>query len=71
MTLKPFVLETCRGVKPSGCPHALPLPADFGPALALAGRCLGAYTDGMRPGLRFADILFPGGLPGLPAWAAS
>jgi anaerobic sulfite reductase subunit C len=40
-------------------------------ALALAGRCREAYMRRMRPGLRFADIVFPGNLPGLPAWALS
>ena len=37
-------------------------------ALALAGRCLTAYGRAARPGLRFGDIAFPDGLPGLPAW---
>lgn len=39
MPLAPCVLETCRGVKPSGCPHALALPgrlADGLEALAAA-----------------------------------
>lgn len=36
--------------------------------LALAGRCLEAYAHRIRPGTRFADILFDGGWPGLPAW---
>lgn len=34
MPTRPYVLETCRGVKPSGCAHALPLPAAFAAALA-------------------------------------
>jgi len=33
MSSNPYVLETCRGVKPSGCPHALPLPGLFLAAL--------------------------------------
>lgn len=37
-------------------------------ALALAERATAAYVRHMRPGLRFGDILSPGGLPGLPAW---
>jgi dissimilatory sulfite reductase (desulfoviridin) alpha/beta subunit len=45
-----------------GC--LLPPPA----ALALARRALDVYARDMRPGRRFGDILFPGGLPGLPAW---
>jgi hypothetical protein len=61
MLSRSFLLETCRGVKPSGCPLAL----------ALAGRCREAYMRRMRPGLRFADIVFPGNLPGLPARALS
>ncbi len=40
-------------------------------ALLLAGRAAQVYSDGMRPGARFADIVFPGGLPGLPVWAAA
>lgn len=40
-------------------------------ALALAGRTTAAYVRRMRPGLRFADVLSPGGLPGLPAWVLS
>lgn len=40
-------------------------------ACALAGRATIAYTRHMRPGLRFGDILSPGGLPGLPAWVLS
>ena len=47
--------------------HSLP-PAD---ALALAERSIAAYVRHMRPGLRFGDILSPGGLPGLPAWVLS
>ncbi|WP_300164318.1 4Fe-4S binding protein [Solidesulfovibrio sp.] len=41
-------------------------------ALELAGRCLEACASGLRPGLRFGDLVFPSdrptGLPGLPAW---
>ncbi|MHC1790118.1 indolepyruvate ferredoxin oxidoreductase subunit alpha [Solidesulfovibrio sp.] len=37
-------------------------------ALTLARRVSTAYARQMRPGLRFGDILSPGGLPGLPAW---
>jgi dissimilatory sulfite reductase (desulfoviridin) alpha/beta subunit len=37
-------------------------------ALGLAERCLRACVDGPRPGLRFGDIVFPAGRPGLPAW---
>uniref|UniRef100_I2Q6P9 Dissimilatory sulfite reductase (Desulfoviridin), alpha/beta subunit n=1 Tax=Desulfovibrio sp. U5L TaxID=596152 RepID=I2Q6P9_9BACT len=37
-------------------------------ALALAGRCLTAYGQAARPGLRFGDIAFPDGLPGFPGW---
>jgi anaerobic sulfite reductase subunit C len=40
-------------------------------SLTLAGRCLAVYTDQMRPGLRFADIVCPDGHPGLPAWVLS
>ena len=40
-------------------------------ASALAERTLAAYVRHMRPGRRFADVLSPGGLPGLPAWALS
>jgi dissimilatory sulfite reductase (desulfoviridin) alpha/beta subunit len=40
-------------------------------ALALTKRCLEAHARHMRPGLRFADIVFPGGQPGLPAWVLS
>ncbi|BAH77024.1 4Fe-4S dicluster domain-containing protein [Solidesulfovibrio magneticus] len=38
-------------------------------AVELARRTLAVFTRDMRPGLRFADLVFPGGLPGLPAWA--
>ncbi|KHK03909.1 4Fe-4S dicluster domain-containing protein [Desulfovibrio sp. TomC] len=40
-------------------------------ACALAGRATIAYVRQLRPGLRFGDILSPGGLPGLPAWVLS
>ena len=40
-------------------------------ALALAGRAGAVFAEHMRPGLRFGDILSPGGRPGLPAWALS
>ncbi|EKO40644.1 MAG: dissimilatory sulfite reductase (desulfoviridin), alpha/beta subunit [Solidesulfovibrio magneticus str. Maddingley MBC34] len=38
-------------------------------AVELARRTLAVFARDMRPGLRFADLVFPGGLPGLPAWA--
>ena len=82
MTAAIVICETCRGVTPGGCPHAAPLPADALAALeelafcarspeALPRRTLDVYAREMRPGLRFADLAFPGGLPGLPAWALS
>jgi dissimilatory sulfite reductase (desulfoviridin) alpha/beta subunit len=37
-------------------------------AVGLACRALAVHARDMRPGRRFGDILFPGGLPGLPAW---
>ena len=37
-------------------------------AVELARRTLAVFARDMRPGLRFADLVFPGGLPGLPAW---
>ena len=40
-------------------------------ALALARRAGAVFAEHMRPGLRFGDILSPGGLPGLPAWVLS
>lgn len=40
-------------------------------AVELARRTLAVFTRDMRPGRRFADLVFPGGLPGLPAWALS
>ncbi len=40
-------------------------------AVELARRTLAVFARDMRPGLRFADLVFPGGLPGLPAWALS
>ena len=33
MPVPAILLETCRGVKPSGCPHAAPLPWDWVAAL--------------------------------------
>lgn len=52
------------GVEPAG---------RFSPdaALGLARRCIEAFSREMRPGLRFGDVVFPGGLPGLPAWVLS
>ncbi len=53
------------------------LGAELGHALApreaveLARRTLAVFARDMRPGLRFSDLVFPGGLPGLPAWALS
>ena len=38
-------------------------------AVELARRTLAVFARHMRPGRRFADLVFPGGLPGLPAWA--
>jgi dissimilatory sulfite reductase (desulfoviridin) alpha/beta subunit len=38
-------------------------------AVELARRTLAVFARDMRPGRRFADLVFPGGLPGLPAWA--
>lgn len=52
-----------------GTPLGRPLAPDE--AVALARRTLDVYAREMRPGLRFADLAFPGGLPGLPAWALS
>lgn len=37
--------------------------------LGLVGRCFETYGQRIRPGMRFGDILFPGGTPGLPGWA--
>lgn len=71
MVLPACLLETCRGVKPSGCPHAAPALEPLVTVLALAKRCLETHARHMRPGLRFADIVFPGGQPGLPAWVLS
>lgn len=38
-------------------------------AVELTRRTLAVFARDMRPGRRFADLVFPGGLPGLPAWA--
>jgi dissimilatory sulfite reductase (desulfoviridin) alpha/beta subunit len=46
----------------------LPERLDAASALSMAERCLDAYGRQMRPGIRFADILSPGGRPGLPPW---
>ncbi len=49
---------------------ALELPGILQPqaTLDLTGRCLTAWGQAAKPGLRFGDVLFPGGSPGLPAW---
>lgn len=48
----------------------LELPVRFSPqaTLAMVERCLRAHAALSRPGGRLADILFPDGQPGLPAW---
>ena len=75
MTAEVVILETCRGVTPGGCPHAASLSMDtLAELMELAARAsvpqaLAGLARHMRPGRRFADLVFPGGLPGLPAWA--